>query len=129
MDPLLTLLLQAATTFGTAALKKVADSAVGDAWAAVKSALARKRPDAPEASKLVEDLRVTPAGPQAEGIVKRLEEFDVTRDAEIADAIRNLIATLQAARPNTTLNAPIANTVYGPQVAYGSMTYNVGKGE
>ncbi len=130
MEPLFTLLLQSAAAFGNAALSKVAESAVSDAWAAVKNAITRKRPDVLDAAKMIEDLRAAPTSPQVTKIVQRLEQLDISRDTEIAGAIRSLIETLESAGGTTHVNAPTAQNVYGDQVSHGpsTRTYNLPKG-
>jgi len=129
VESLFVILAQAAAAFGSAAVGKIAESAVSDGWAALKNAIVRKRPDAQAAPAMIEDLRSAPTGPQSVQIAQSLEQMDLSRDPDVANEIRKLIATLKSATGGTHVNAPTAQSVYGDQVSYGSSTrtYNVGK--
>jgi hypothetical protein len=121
---LTTMLMQAAAAFGNAAVGEAAKRSIGEVWDALKNTVVRKSGTANEVPKLLDDLRAAPEALQAERVAAYLEPL-LRSDQEVAAVLENLSRVVQSAA--ITINAPRADKVYGAQIAYGAMTFNVGK--
>lgn len=103
MEPVSTLLLQALTLIGGAAGgavgTEVTKRAVGEAWDAVKKAVQRRFGKDHEAPMLIDELRRAEAGSMASKLmVKRLDAFELDKDAEIVALTGELAQAVTAAQ-------------------------------
>jgi hypothetical protein len=115
--------IQAAATFGNAALSEGAKRSVGEAWEAVKRAVVRKFGVTHEAPQLLDQLKALPPGVTAEQIGTKLATLSLDSDPDIAHALEALSATLKA---GSASNTATADKVYGAQVNYGNIEIRIG---
>ena len=120
----LPVLMQAAATFGNAALSEGAKRVISDSWEAVKSAVVRKFGATHEASQLLDQLQASPSGMTAEQIGAKLAALPIWADPDIARALEALSTVLKAGAAPTTIAT--ADKVYGAQVNHGSIEIRIG---
>jgi hypothetical protein len=120
----LPIFIQAAATFGNAALSEGAKRTIGEAWDAVKKVVVRKFGATHEAPQLLDQLKTAPTGAAAEQIGAKLAAFSLDADPDIVRALEALSAALKTGAASTTI--AIADKVYGAQVNHGNIEIRIG---
>ena len=120
----LPVLMQAAATFGNAALSEGAKRIISDSWEAVKNTVVRKFGTVHEAPQLLDQLKAPPPGTTAEQIGTKLAALPVWADPDVARALEALATVLKAGAGATTIAT--ADKVYGAQVNHGYIEIRIG---
>jgi hypothetical protein len=122
MDPITTAILAALP----AVASDTVSSAVKDAYAGLKSIIARKFGPTSAVAKSVDDLEANPKSKgQAILLSERIAEAKAMADADIAQALDKLVAALTKAAPptvhiETTMTGGVAGVVGAQNVSIGS---------
>jgi len=113
MDPITTAILAAIP----AVASDIASSVVKDAYAGLKSIIARKFGPTSAVAKSVDDLEANPRSKgQALVLSERVAETNAVADADIMEAVNKLVEALSKARfepPNVHVEATMAGGVAG----------------
>jgi hypothetical protein len=98
MDPVIPILLQAAATFGNAALGDLAKRSVGEAWDAAVGTIKRRFGAEHPAPALVDGLRNAAGNEVVTGIIRtQLEPYQIGNDIDVQAVVQHLKEVLAQA--------------------------------